>query len=61
MTGSRMLWLVLGFAGAVLLVLFDAPVALTLGVLCLVGFVAWGVTLIATPAFTCEDEPPNPG
>ena len=56
MTRARALWLALGVVGALVLVPFDSPVTLTLGVLCLVAFVAWGVFLIATPG-TIGDEP----
>lgn len=54
-------WLAPGLAGIALLVPFDAPATLALGILCLLGFVAWGVVLIATPAFTGEDQPRERG
>jgi hypothetical protein len=53
---TRLLWIGLGVLGLALLVPFDTPVTLTLGVLCLLGFVAWGVAIIATPDFTREDR-----
>jgi hypothetical protein len=55
-TRTRALWLALGVVGVLLLVPFDSPVTLTLGVLCLIGFVAWGVFIIATPG-TIGDDP----
>ena len=58
---TRLLWLGLGVLGVVLLVPFDAPVTLALGVLCLLGFVAWGVAIIASPGFTREDQERTPG
>ncbi len=60
MTRLRGLWVALGLMGLCLLIPFDAPVTLAAGVLCLVGFVAVGVALIATPAFTGEDKPREP-
>jgi hypothetical protein len=53
---SRAAWLALGVLGVALLVPFDRPVTLALGVLCLVAFVAWGTWLIATPEFLAEEE-----
>lgn len=57
MTRPRVRWLALGIVGVALLVPFKAPATLAGGILCLLGFVAWGVWLIATPAFTGADEP----
>jgi hypothetical protein len=42
--------------GLVLLVPFDAPVTLALGVTCLLAFVACGVFLIAEPGFLEGDR-----
>jgi hypothetical protein len=56
MTRTRALWLALGVVGVLLLVPFDSPVTLALGVLCLIGFVTWGVFIIATPG-TIGDDP----
>lgn len=70
MTRPRGLWLALGVVGMVVLVAFDTPLTLTIGILCLLSFVAAGVALIATPEFlTSEtdvddadvDAPSEPG
>lgn len=57
----RLAWLALGVLGVGLLAPFESPVTLALGVVALLGFVAWGVFLIATPQFLRggEDEEPE--
>ena len=52
----RRTWLALGLLGVVLLVPFEAPMTLALGVLCLFGFVGTGLAVIASPAFTRADR-----
>jgi drug/metabolite transporter (DMT)-like permease len=54
----RALWLALGVLGVVVLVGFDEPLTLAIGVACLLAFVAWGVALIATPGFIDAATPP---
>lgn len=63
MTRARGAWLALGLLGVALLLPFDAPATLALGVLCLLGFVAWGVVLIASPRFIegADEERDGPG
>ncbi|HEX8856466.1 MAG TPA: hypothetical protein VF752_12790 [Thermoleophilaceae bacterium] len=58
---ARRGWLALGALGVALLVPFEFPVTVTLGIIALLGFVAWGVFLIATPEFLRrgEDEERN--
>jgi hypothetical protein len=58
---ARRLWLALGVLGTIVLVAFDAPATLAIGVVCLLGFVAAGVALIATPAFLEGDEEDGAG
>jgi threonine/homoserine efflux transporter RhtA len=53
---SRGAWLALGVLGVVLLVPFEHPLTLALGVGCLLAFVVRGVFLIATPEFLAGDE-----
>jgi len=53
---ARRAWLGLGALGVLLLVPFHTPVTLALGIACLVGFVAWGAALIATPQFLAADD-----
>ena len=52
----RLLWAACGILGVGLLVPFEAPVTLALGVLLLLAFVGLGVWIIAAPAFLEEDE-----
>jgi hypothetical protein len=56
----RRAWLATGLVGVLLLVPFDAPVTLALGILCLFGFVGLGLAVIASPAFTRDDERSQP-
>lgn len=44
-------WLGLGALGVLLLIPFQWPVTIALGVACLIAFVAWGVVLIASIQF----------
>lgn len=53
---SRAAWLALGVVGVLLLVPFDWPATIALGVFCLIGFVVRGTWLIATPEFLSQDE-----
>jgi hypothetical protein len=48
----------LGVVGVLLMVPFDSAITLTLGVLCLVGFVVTGLFAIASPEFLgrADDE-----
>ena len=41
----------LGIAGVAIMVPFDSPVTLSVGVLCLIGFVVTGLFAIASPEF----------
>jgi hypothetical protein len=41
----------LGIAGVAIMVPFESTVTLTIGVLCLIGFVVTGLFLIASPEF----------
>jgi hypothetical protein len=52
----RRLWVALGLLGAGLLVPFEEPVPVALGVVCLIAFVGVGLAVIASPAFTRGDE-----
>jgi O-antigen ligase len=56
MSRARGLWLALGAVGAIVLVVFDTPVTLTVGVLALIAFVACGVALIASPEFLSGED-----
>ncbi len=47
----RIAWLACGLLGAAVLVLFQEPFTLALGVFLLLAFVALGVRLIASPEF----------
>lgn len=51
----RRAWLALGAVGVVALVPFDQWWTLTIGVVCLLLFVAVGVATIAAPGFLEED------
>jgi hypothetical protein len=53
MVGATLLALV---AGVALLVPFDHPVTLALGVTCLVAFIVLGVLTIATPEFLASTD-----
>jgi hypothetical protein len=55
-TRNRSAWLALGALGTAILIPFDSPVTIALGVVLLLAFVAWGIALIASPAFTVEDD-----
>jgi hypothetical protein len=55
-TRHRRAWLGLGVLGTAILIPFDSPVTIALGVVLLLAFVAWGIALIATPAFTVGDD-----
>jgi hypothetical protein len=53
---SRAAWLAFGALGVALLVPFDWPVTIALGVACLLAWVAWGTWLIATPELLAGDD-----
>lgn len=53
-------WIATGVIGAVLLFAFETPVTLALGVTGLIGFVALGVRVIASPAFVERDGDEGP-
>jgi hypothetical protein len=48
---ARRLWPLLLLLGLALMIPFEATVTRVLGVACLVGFVVWGVFLIASPDY----------
>jgi uncharacterized protein (DUF58 family) len=47
----RSAWLALAVAGVLLLIPFESPIAIALGILLLLAFVVVGVFLVATPEF----------
>jgi hypothetical protein len=52
----RRIWLAIGILAAAVLVAFETPVTLAIGVLGLLTFVAIGVMLIASPPFLERDD-----
>ena len=53
--------LILFGLGTALLLPFESPVTLTLGILLLVASVVSGVFTVASPSFLEGDEPADPG
>ena len=60
MTRNRLAWLALGALGVVLLIPFEWPLTIALGIGCLLAFVVWGTFLIVTPSFTRGADPESP-
>jgi hypothetical protein len=52
----KAVWIAVGVTGVVLLVPFETPVTLALGVVALLAFVALGATVIASPEFLERDR-----
>jgi hypothetical protein len=52
----RRVWLAIGILAAAVLVAFETPVTLVIGVLGLLAFVAIGIVLVAAPPFLERDS-----
>jgi hypothetical protein len=53
---ARRAWLALAGLGVALLIPFEWPLTIVLGIGCLLGFVAWGTFLIATPDLLSRED-----